>query len=89
MEEVYLETTARELLKDAYDLHIHSAPSHFPRSADDLEVMRQAAAAGMKGICIKSHYEPTGARAMLLNRMYASSGTTAYGSVVLTTQWAA
>ncbi len=83
MEEVYLETTARELLRDAYDLHIHSAPSHFPRSADDLEVMQQAAAAGMKGICIKSHYEPTGARAMLLNRMHASSGTTAYGSVVL------
>lgn len=83
MEEVYLKTTAQELLRNAYDLHIHSAPSHFSRSADDREIMRQAVEAGMKGIGIKSHYEPTGARALLLNRTFSESGTTAYGSVVL------
>ena len=37
---------ARELLKGAYDLHVHSAPSHVKRALNDYELMEQAQAAG-------------------------------------------
>ena len=34
---------ARELLKGAYDLHVHSAPSHVKRALNDYELMEHAA----------------------------------------------
>lgn len=77
-----MENEGRELLLGAYDLHVHTAPSPFHRAMDDLELLRAAAAAGMAGILIKSHYEPTAARAELANR-YAGVSATAYGSVAL------
>ena len=55
----------RRLLHDAVDLHIHSAPSHFPRNVNDIEAA-QNAASGMKAIVIKNHRESTVGRAKLL-----------------------
>lgn len=58
---------ARELLKGAYDLHVHTAPSHFKRALDDFDLLYELEAQGMGGALIKSHYEPTQARALLAN----------------------
>lgn len=70
------------ILKDGYDLHIHSSPSHFPRLLDDIEIIKSANSVGMKGILIKSHYESTGARAIIANK-YSDCNTKAFGSIVL------
>lgn len=77
------ETIVSTLLAGAYDLHIHSAPSHFPRQWDDFEIVEQAAACAMAGVLLKSHYEPTGARAAMVNRRLSGLSTKAYGAVAL------
>lgn len=73
---------ARELLKGAYDLHVHSAPSHVKRALNDYELMEQAQAAGMAGVMIKNHYECTAGRAQALNQAGLFQ-TRAYGGLVL------
>ena len=73
---------ARELLKGAYDLHVHSAPSHVKRALNDYELMEQAQAAGMAGVMIKNHYECTVGRAQALNQTGLFQ-TKAYGGLVL------
>lgn len=71
-----------ELLQGAYDLHTHTNPSHFPRSLDDFQMLREAGEAGMAGVLLKSHYEPTAARAKVAN-LYSGSTAKAYGGVAL------
>lgn len=73
----------KELLKGGYDLHTHPIPSHANRSLDDFELVEQATAAGMAGVLIKSHYEPTAARAALVNRRSPAGSAIAYGAVAL------
>ena len=73
---------ALELTKGTYDLHIHPYPSHFPRALDDFELVREADEYGMAGVLIKSHYETTGARAILVNTR-AGAKTKAFGGVAL------
>lgn len=70
------------LLIGAYDLHMHAAPSPFQRACDDYELLAEAGRAGMAGILLKSHYEPTAVRAALANRRSASCAT-AYGGLAL------
>ena len=43
------ETAAQvsELLAGAYDLHVHTSPSVFPRMEDGFELVQEADAAGM------------------------------------------
>ena len=74
---------ARALLQGGYDLHIHPIPSHVPRLLDDFEVLSQAEEAGMAGVLLKNHYEPTGARAILANRRGAGFRAKAYGAAAL------
>lgn len=73
---------ALELLNGAYDLHVHAAPSPFDRLLDDFQLLEDAGQAGMAGIMLKSHYEPTAARAFLANA-HSNSSATAYGGIVL------
>ncbi len=73
---------AAELLKGAYDLHMHPSPSPFNRKMDDFELLKSAGRAGMAGIMLKSHYESTAARADLVNE-HSASCTKAYGGIVL------
>lgn len=70
------------LMEGAYDLHMHAAPSPFDRALDDYELLEQAGRAGMAGIMLKSHYEPTAVRAELVNR-HSASAARAYGGLVL------
>lgn len=58
------------LIKDAYDLHVHSAPDVLPRRMDDIEMAERITNAGMAGYAIKSHYFCTAERATLINKMY-------------------
>jgi hypothetical protein len=77
-----IQIKAKELLCGAYDLHTHTIPSHLDRALDDIDLVRQASEAGMAGVVIKNHYEPTGARAQLVNRHHFGTAR-AYGTVVL------
>jgi len=70
------------LLRGAYDLHMHAAPSPFHRIMDDFELLWSADAAGMAGVLLKSHYEATAARAEIANR-YAHATVKAYGAIAL------
>lgn len=72
---------AHGLLKGACDLHAHSAPSLFPRRADDRQVLAEAESAGMAGLALKAHEGDTAARAQLLNT--TGYGCKAYGGIVL------
>lgn len=56
---------AKELVPGSIDFHIHSGPDIFPRLLNDIELAAQAKAAGMAGILLKSHSEPTAARATI------------------------
>lgn len=70
-----------ELLKGAYDLHIHSAPDLLPRKMDDLEMAERVRAAGMKGFAIKSHYFCTAERASTARKLYP--GCNVVGTITL------
>ena len=56
---------AKTLIKGSIDFHIHSGPDIFPRLLNDMEVAAQAREAGMAAILLKSHSEPTAARASM------------------------
>lgn len=72
----------RELLAGAYDLHVHTSPSHFPRRLDDFELAQEMDKYGMAGAVIKVHYGATSTRAMIAN---SHSGRRAklFGSLTL------
>jgi hypothetical protein len=57
------------LLKDCFDIHIHSYPDIIPRKMDDFEVAYQAKKAKMAGILIKNHFDPTTSRALLVQKI--------------------
>lgn len=60
----------REILKNAYDLHVHVAPDVIPRKCDDRELAQRIQSAGMKGCVIKCHYFETASRAALLQKEF-------------------
>jgi hypothetical protein len=68
-------------LEGAIDLHVHTAPDVYPRRLDDLALARQAAAAGMRAILIKSHHTLTADRASLAERQV--DGVRVFGGLAL------
>lgn len=72
----------KRLLKDSYDLHVHSKPSHFKRLIDDIDLISIASEYHMGGVMIKNHYESTAGRANLINEHFDFE-TIAYGGIVL------
>lgn len=64
------QSEALEVLKGAYDLHVHTSPDILPRKLDDLEMAKRATACGMAGFAIKSHYFCTAQRAELVHELY-------------------
>lgn len=73
---------AAELMVGAYDMHVHSAPSAFPRAKDGFELVKEAEQAGMAGVMLKSHYESTATRAALINQ-YSGCKAKAIGGLTL------
>lgn len=60
----------KELIRGAYDLHVHSAPDVLPRKMDDLTMAKRIQESGMAGYAIKSHFFCTSERAELVHTLY-------------------
>jgi hypothetical protein len=72
---------ARELVRGAYDTHVHVAPDVMPRRIDDVGLARRCAEVGLAGFVLKSHYVPTAERASVVRT--AVPGIDARGAVTL------
>jgi hypothetical protein len=72
---------ARELLRGAYDTHIHVAPDVVPRIVDDVTLARRFLKLGMDGFTLKSHYTSTAERAAVVRA--AVPGIDCRGAIVL------
>jgi hypothetical protein len=74
-------TRARELVRGAFDLHVHSGPDILKRRATDLELAQRYKELGLAGFVIKSHYVPSAARAAYARTLVPE--VMALGSIVL------
>jgi hypothetical protein len=72
---------ARELVRGAYDVHIHVGPDVMRRRIDDVTLAGRFAEVGMAGFVLKSHYVPTAERAAVVRR--AHPGVDALGAITL------
>ena len=72
---------ARELLRGAFDTHLHVAPDVVERRIDDLSLARRFAELGMDGFVLKSHYGSTAERASVVRA--AMPGIEALGAISL------
>jgi hypothetical protein len=72
---------ARELVRGAYDLHVHVEPDLAKRRIDDLGLAHRFAELGLAGFVLKSHYVPTAERAAVVRA--AVPGVDALGSITL------
>ena len=72
---------ALELVRGAYDLHVHSGPDVVTRLANDLEISRAFKSRHMAGYVIKSHYTPSAGRAALVRE--AVPGVDVMGALTL------
>lgn len=68
-------------LAGVIDFHTHSGPDSRPRSVNDLDAVRGAKAAGMRGMVLKNHFTMTADRAALA--MAEVDGIEVFGGVVL------
>jgi hypothetical protein len=68
-------------LEGVVDLHIHAAPDIRPRLMDDIELAREAAAAGMRAVLFKSHHTLTADRATIAEKHVG--GVRVFGGLVL------
>jgi hypothetical protein len=71
----------RELLRGAYDLHVHIAPDVMTRIVDDLTLARRFAERGLAGFGLKSHYTSTAERARVVSA--AVPGVDVVGTLTL------
>jgi Family of unknown function (DUF6282) len=72
---------ARELVRGAYDLHVHVEPDLARRRIDDLSLARRFGELGLAGFVLKSHYVPTAERAAVVRG--AVPGVDALGAITL------
>jgi hypothetical protein len=57
---------ARELVRGAYDMHVHIAPDTVERRIDDVSLARRCVELGLAGFQLKSHYTSTAERARVV-----------------------
>jgi hypothetical protein len=69
------------LMQGAIDIHIHSAPSLFPRLVDHVEVAEGARSMGMKAVVLKCHHGYTSDRTYFVRKLVP--GIEVYGGVVM------
>lgn len=72
------------MLRNAIDMHIHTAPDGPPRSVTDIGAARMAAEAGMRAIMLKNHLTPTYGRAAVA--WEAVPGVAVFGGLALNAQ---
>ncbi len=68
-------------LRGVIDVHVHAAPDTIRRSVDAVEAARLAKQAGLRGLVLKNHYEPTASWAYFARRQ--APGMEAFGGVAL------
>jgi uncharacterized protein DUF6282 len=56
------------LLSGVIDVHVHCAPDSVPRAVDAIDLAKLAKARGMRGLVLKSHWEPTASMAYLVRK---------------------
>lgn len=62
--------TIKEVMRGAYDLHVHASPDVVRRSQNLTELSKSALQAGMEGIVIKDHTASTVGRCFVLNQTH-------------------
>jgi hypothetical protein len=72
---------ARELVRGAFDPHVHVAPDFASRRITDLELADRCLDLGLAGFVLKSHYTATAERAAVVSA--ARPGIRALGAIVL------
>jgi hypothetical protein len=72
---------ARELVRGAYDMHVHIAPDTVERRIDDVSLARRCAELGLAGFQLKSHYTSTAERARVVRGVVP--GVEVFGAVTL------
>ena len=72
---------ARELVRGAYDVHVHVEPDLAARRIDDLALARRFSELGLAGFVLKSHYAPTAERAAVVRG--AVPGVRTLGAITL------
>ena len=72
---------ARELLRGAYDTHMHISPDVVERIVDDITLARRFQELGMAGFVLKSHYGSTAERASVVRT--AVPGVGVLGAIAL------
>src|SRR5918912_782125 len=72
---------ARELVRGAFDLHVHIDPDVIPRRIDDVSLARRFAELGLAGFQLKSHYTSTAERAKVVAGVVPE--VTVLGAIVL------
>lgn len=72
---------SRELVRSAYDLHVHIAPDVMNRRIDDVSLAERFLEVGLAGFGLKSHYTSTAERAQVVER--AVPGIDAVGTLTL------
>jgi hypothetical protein len=72
---------ARELLRGAYDTHMHVSPDVVERKIDDISLARRFAELDMAGFVLKSHYGSTAERASVVRA--AVPGVNVLGAISL------
>ena len=72
---------ARDLLRGAYDTHMHISPDVVERKVDDITLAKRFQELGMDGFVLKSHYGSTAERASVVRA--AVPGINALGAVAL------
>jgi hypothetical protein len=71
----------RELVRGAFDLHIHIAPDTVERRIDDVSLARRFEEVGLVGFVLKSHYNSTAERAAVVRGVVP--GIQVKGAIVL------
>ena len=72
---------ARELVRSAYDLHVHVGPDVMTRRIDDITLAERFLELGLSGFALKSHYTSTAERAQVVER--AVTGIDVVGTLTL------
>jgi hypothetical protein len=73
--------SARELVRGAFDLHVHISPDVVERRIDDVALARRFEELGLAGFVLKSHYLSTAERAAVVRGVVP--GIRAMGAIVL------
>ncbi len=57
-----------EYVKDSWDIHVHAAPSLFPRWGDAIDLVRECSGRSMSGLVLKYHHGSSVESAHLVNK---------------------